>query len=310
MGLGFNESPPGLKQVPESRRMGRETPGNGKKTHRPTPVRPLVIFHRLSNLIAMTAMPTNQTRKSSSPQVSRSPTRLRRIAGLLAAGIGLAAILSIPQAALAQSAQTATDPEMSWQSLFDGHSPRGWRAWQGADFPKRGWVITNQCLVRWPGGRAGDLVTVAEFVDFEFEWEWKIVPGGNNGVKYLVLESRPSAPGHEYQMVDDRTVTDPRHRTAAFYDVLAPEAGVLSRPPGQWNLSRIIVRGHTVEHWLNGQLALRYELGSPALREAIRASKFRNSPGFGEKCRGRIMLTDHGTETWFRNLRIRVLNDH
>jgi len=34
--------------------------------------------------------------------------------------------------------------------------------------------------------------------------------GGNNGVKYLVTEERPGAPGHEYQMVDDK-----RHPDAA-----------------------------------------------------------------------------------------------
>ena len=199
-------------------------------------------------------------------------------------------------------------PEGAWESLFDGQTHRGWRAYRGEHFPDRGWVITNGCLVRWPGGRAGDLVTEAEFDDFEFAWEWKIVPGGNNGVKYLVLESRPAAPGHEYQMVDDTTVSDPRHRTAAFYDVLAPHPAVQPHPPGQWNRSRIVVRGSTVEHWLNDVCVLTYQLDSPELRRAIRASKFRNTPGFGQKCRGRIMLTDHGTETWFRNLRVRRLD--
>lgn len=194
-----------------------------------------------------------------------------------------------------------------WQRLFDGQTTSGWRAWLGQSFPSRGWAITNQCLVRRPGPRAGDLVTESEFEDFGLEWEWRIVRGGNNGVKYLVLESRPSAPGPEYQMVDDRTVRDPRHRTAAFYDVLAPHPAVTAHPPGQWNRSRIVVCGATVQHWLNDICVLTCELGSPNLREALRHSKFRNQPGFGEKCRGRIMLTDHGTETWFRNIRIHPL---
>lgn len=252
---------------------------------------------------------TNQCRQSFPGPDGPAKVRLPQFARLLKRCVGLIATLCLAPISPAQTPQTNPGAEIAWQSLFDGSTPKGWRAWQGTNFPGRGWVITNQCLVRWPGGRAGDLVTVAEFDDFEFEWEWKIVPGGNNGVKYLVLESRPSAPGHEYQMVDDRTVSDPRHRTAAFYDVLAPHTDIQPRPPGQWNVSRIVVRGNTVEHWLNGQLALRYELGSASLREAIRASKFRNSPGFGQKCRGRIMLTDHGTETWFRNLRIRLLKD-
>lgn len=129
---------------------------------------------------------------------------------------------------------------------------------------------------------------------------------GNNGVKYLVLKSRPSAPGHEYQTVDNHTVRDPRHHTAAFYDVLVSHPAVQSLPPGRWNRSQIVIRGVTVEHWLNDVQVLTCEPDSPALREAIRASKFRGESGFGQKCRGRIMLTDHGSETWDRNIRIRL----
>jgi len=245
------------------------------------------------------------------PSSSAAPVALswiRRALALTPVLLGLAASTLSRAALEGQTSQGSSGPDAPWQYLFDGQTPHGWRAWQGRHFPKQGWVITNQCLVRWPGPRAGDLVTEAEFEDFELEWEWKIVPGGNNGVKYLVLESRPNAPGHEYQMVDDRTVSDPRHRTAAFYDVLAPDPAARPYPPGQWNRSRIVVRGTTVEHWLNGQRVLQYDLGSPVLLQAIQASKFRNAPGFGQKCRGRIMLTDHGTETWFRNLRVRVLS--
>jgi len=62
-----------------------------------------------------------------------------------------------------------------------------------------------------------------------------------------------------------------------------------------------------VEHWLNGKKVLEYELGSPKVKEAVAASKFKNATGFGTKIKGRIMLTDHQDECWFRNLKIREL---
>ena len=52
---------------------------------------------------------------------------------------------------------------------------------------------------------------------------------------------------------------------------------------------------------------LEYELGSEALKAAVAKSKFKNAPGFGEKIKGHIMLTDHGDECSFRKIKIRQL---
>jgi hypothetical protein len=195
----------------------------------------------------------------------------------------------------------------SWKPLFDGKTTAGWREYGKKEFPKSGWVIEEGCLKLSNGGRGANLVTEAEFEDFEFEWEWKLPARANNGVKYFVTEKRPSAPGHEYQMVDDSTVRDPRSKTATFYDVLPIQVESPIKPPGEWNTSRILVRGNHVEHWLNGVKVLAYELGSPEVKAALQKSKFRNQPGFGDKIKGRIMLTDHHDEACFRHLRIREL---
>jgi hypothetical protein len=77
------------------------------------------------------------------------------------------------------------------------------------------------------------------------------------------------------------------------------------RPAGEWNSSRIVVRGARVEHWLNGQNVLTYELGSEAVKAGLATSKFKDQPGFGEKIAGHIMLTYHQDECWYRNLKIR-----
>ena len=196
----------------------------------------------------------------------------------------------------------------SWKTLFDGKTTAGWREYGKKTFPKEGWVVEDGCLRKMDGARGGNIVTESEFNDFELEWEWKLPPKSNNGVKYLVTETRPSAPGHEYQMVDDSTISDPRSRTATFYDVLPLQVKSPIKPPGEWNTSRILVRGNHVEHWLNGIKVLAYELGSPEVRAALAKSKFKDEPGFGEKIKGRIMLTDHYDEAWFRKIRIRELS--
>lgn len=194
-----------------------------------------------------------------------------------------------------------------WKPLFDGKTASGWRAYGKAGFPKEGWVVEEGCLKKVAGARGGNIVTEAEFVDFELAWEWKLPPKANNGIKYLVTEARPSAPGPEYQMIDDSQVRDPRQKTATFYDVLPLSVASPLKPSGEWNTSRILVHGNHVEHWLNEVKVLEYELGSAEVKVAVAKTKFKDEPGFGEKIKGRIMLTDHNDEAWFRNIRIREL---
>lgn len=110
------------------------------------------------------------------------------------------------------------------------------------------------------------------------------------------------------------TILDPKWatlhanaRTASFYEVLAPAADTPRRPAGEWNLSRIVVRGKKVEHWLNGRMVLAFELGSAEVQAGVAGSKFKKFADFGQKIRGHIMLTDHKDETWFRNIKLREL---
>lgn len=243
--------------------------------------------------------------------LSHSSSRRRFVAGVL---LAFAAGLS---AAPAPDLNTLTPEERAagWVLLFDGQSLAGWRAFaKPGKAPAAigpGWKAEEGILKKIAGVKGGDIVTAESYLDFELSWEWRLAPEANNGVKYLVTASRPSAPGIEYQMIDDlaekwRTLPE-KSRTASFYEVLAPAADKPVRPAGEWNASRIVVRGRHVEHHLNGRLVLAYELGSPAVKAGIAASKFGKYPDFGEKIRGPIMLTDHNDEAWFRNVKLRPL---
>jgi Domain of Unknown Function (DUF1080) len=201
------------------------------------------------------------------------------------------------------------EQEGPWQSLFDGKTFAGWRGYRNE--PITGWEVRDGTLHAIAKTTGVPLVTEKTFTDFELSWEWKLPFAGNNGVKYFVTEDRPSAPGHEYQMLDDANHPDgkigPHRQTGAFYDVLPPAADKPSKPIGEWNASRILVRGNHVEHWLNGRQVLAYELGSPEVKAGLAKSKFAKEPGFGDKIAGRLMLTYHSDDCWFRNLKVREL---
>ena len=200
-----------------------------------------------------------------------------------------------------------------WVALFDGKTLTGWRGYRKPDASSSRWKVEGGALtVEAAGGSdtrgALDVITEETYDVFELAWEWKIAPGGNSGLKYFVLEDRDAAIGHEYQMLDDERHPDakigPHRQTAAFYDVLPAHDRPL-KPAGEFNDSRVVVNGTSVEHWLNGARVLQYELGSAALQAAIDKSKFKGIERFGRPQKGHILLQDHGDRVWIRNIRIR-----
>ena len=78
------------------------------------------------------------------------------------------------------------------------------------------------------------------------------------------------------------------------------------KPVGEWNTSRIVVRGNHGEHWLNGEKLIEFEMGSKDMLDRVQKTKFRQMPGYGLKGPGPIVLQHHGSPVWFRNLRIQA----
>jgi len=186
--------------------------------------------------------------------------------------------------------------------LFDGATPTGWLEVTGKPFPAKSWKVEDGCLrALVVEGGFQDIRTTQTYRDFEFEVEWKIEPGGNSGVKYFLdkvdtWDARSGGGynargrGAEYQIVDDAgnqdAATGPDRKTGALYGKMAPK-NAAPRPPGEFNVSRIVAHGGRVQHWLNGVLVLEYQ------REAV------ESP---------LVLQNHHSAIWFRSLRIRRLD--
>jgi hypothetical protein len=240
--------------------------------------------------------------------------------------------LSMSQKSSGTPLNTLSDAEKreGWKLLFDGKTFNGWRGYFETMDTSKGWSIEAGCFKNSKGnGRprsgGGDLMTAELFTDFDFRFEWSMPPGGNSGVYYLFQERQDkpgigmymgddgrSPVGFEYQLLDDERHQDalrngPNRSTGALYFLVPPNETKRLKPIGEFNESRIVVNGKHVEHWLNGTKIVEYDLGSPALLDAIARSKYKDIPGFGVKTRTRILLQDHGDEVRFRNLKIRAL---
>ena len=200
------------------------------------------------------------------------------------------------------------EKQAGWKLLFDSASTDGWRGLGTDGFPKQAWEVKDGCLHCFGGKNTDDLITVDKHENFEISFEWMVPKlNGNSGVKYRVQETKGKtfAFGCEYQCMYDPDATG-KEATGSLYDVLPP-TGKKLQPQGEFNQSRILVRGNHVEHWLNGVKVVEFEFWSDAFKEAIAKSKFKGSATWAKDPRGHIALQDHGDEVFFRDLKIRDL---
>jgi hypothetical protein len=217
--------------------------------------------------------------------------------------LALAGMLMAASAS-AQDAQSQGE----WRPLLDAQGS-AWRGWKSEGLPA-GWKISGDEISK--DGEVEDLVSRDSFGDFELEFEWKIGEGGNSGLFYRGTREYDyifwSAP--EYQLLDDANAPDGKNRlssAAAAYGLYAAPAGIV-KPHGEWNAARIVVDGAHVEHWLNGQRVVEYELWSDDWKSKVAASKFGKYPDFGLAAKGLLGIQgDHPGMLALRNLRIRAL---
>ncbi len=223
----------------------------------------------------------------------------------------------IAAAALFAVTAAGVHADFEWVSLFDGKSIAAhWRGFKQKDVAA-GWEVVDGTITWTGAGRPvgrpvdSDLVSLEQYASFDFEWEWKLPPGGNSGVMFHVTEDLEATyhSGPEYQILDNAHHADgknPLTSVGANYAVNAPNHD-MSKPIGQWNQSRLLVNGSHVEHWLNGMKVVEYELGSPEWVALVKASKFNEWPEYGKRPTGHLVLQEHGARVQYRNLRVRRL---
>lgn len=195
-----------------------------------------------------------------------------------------------------------------WQLLFDGRSTEHFRGFKQDHFPD-GWQVADGTIHRVD--KAGDIITKQQFADFEFAIDWKNADKGNSGIMFRVSEDADATymTGPEYQILNDDVHPDgknPKTSVGSNYALIAPSKP-MARPTGQWNHTVIKAVGPRVEHYLNGEKIVEYELWSDEWEKLVAESKFSKWPGYGRNTSGHICLQDHQDPVWFRNIKVRVL---
>ena len=202
-----------------------------------------------------------------------------------------------------------------WKLLFDGQTLSGWRNYNAPGIT--GWAAEEGCLAASGTGAdlSGYIITEKQYDNFELVFDWKIAAEGNSGVLYHVIENKkfktPYLTGPEYQLIDDigfPQKLETWQMTGADY-AMHPANPTLKKlkPVGEWNTTRIIFDNGHVEHWLNGKKIVEFEAWTPDWFRLKNSGKWNMAPEYGLSETGYISLQDHGSKSWFRNMKIREL---
>jgi len=210
-----------------------------------------------------------------------------------------------------------------WELLFDGRTLDGWHTYNKDEIGSS-WVIEEDAIHLkadqrdengWQVADGGTIVYDEEYEDFELRLEWRISACGNSGIMYHVVESAeynvPYATGPEMQILDNTCHPDAKietHRAGDLYDIQASKH-VTVKPAGEWNSIRIRIDNGQLEHWQNGRKVVATELWTEEWYRMLKNSKWKDYPDFGESRTGKIALQDHGDPVWFRNIKVRRLDD-
>ena len=200
------------------------------------------------------------------------------------------------------SAAAAVADEPGFVPLLDGKTLKGWTLVHGRG---PGYVPENGLLV-CPADGGGNLYTEKEYANFVFRFEFKMEPGGNNGVAIRApLEGDAAYAGMEIQILDDQHEKykgwlKPEQHHGSVYGVIPARTG-FRKPAGEWNEQEITADRRRITVKLNGVIIVDANLDTVKEPEVLK-----KHPGLA-RASGHIGFLGHGTRVEFRNIRIRVL---
>jgi hypothetical protein len=190
--------------------------------------------------------------------------------------------------------------ENGFESIFNGKDFTGWGG------PLNEYEVVDGAL-RCKPNQGGTIHTLEEYTDFEAKLEFKLPPGGNNGlaIHYPGRGDTAFVGECELQILDDTApqykTLDPRQLCCSVYGVVPAQTGYL-RPVGEWNFEHVIVKGHTIKVELNGTGVLDTDLST------AKEPFMENSPHPGlMRLKGSFGFAGHDDPVEFRNIRIKKL---
>jgi outer membrane protein assembly factor BamB len=193
----------------------------------------------------------------------------------------------------------AAAPE-GWKSVFNGQDLTGWQGDVDNYEVVDGAIVCKQ-------GEGGNLLTKDEYADFQVQFEFRLPPGGNNGLAIRFPgEGRPHLHGMcELQVIDSEhekyAKLDARQYHGSAYGMVPAHRGFL-RETGQWNHQLVTVQGSKIKVELNGFVILDADLST--------VTEFMGDyehPGLKLK-RGYFGFAGHNDPVAFRKILIRELD--
>ncbi|HUQ96309.1 MAG TPA: DUF1080 domain-containing protein, partial [Chitinophagaceae bacterium] len=218
------------------------------------------------------------------------------------------------------TALSKVDADAGFVSIFDGKTLAGWHSY-GKSAPGQAWKVDNGAIhldaaskQSYQTNGGGDLITDAEYENYDLRLDWKISPNGNSGIIINTKEdttkySESWYTGMEMQVLDNDGHSDgkiPKHRAGNLYDLIAVSKETV-KPVGEWNAVQIVNNRGKLDLYLNGEHVVETRMDDDAWRALIAGSKFKDMPDFAKFSKGRIGLQDHGNDVWYRNIRIKQL---
>ena len=194
-----------------------------------------------------------------------------------------------------------TDPE-GFQSVFDGKDFDGWAG------PLDEYQIKDGAIMCRPQ-KGGTIYTKDEYGDFIARLEFKLPPGGNNGlaIRYPGSGDTAYVGMCECQVLDDNyekatgEKIDPRQAHGSAYGMVAAQRGY-QHPINEWNYEEVTVKGPTMKVELNGTVILDCDLSK--VHEYLAGHEH---PG-KDRTSGHFGFAGHNDPVMFRNISIKRLN--
>lgn len=185
-------------------------------------------------------------------------------------------------------------------AIFNGRDLTGWTGAQD------NYEVVDGAI-RCKPGKGGNLYTENEYGDFIVRLEFKLSPGGNNGLAIRYPgKGNPAYNGMtELQVLDTEhpryKSIDPRQAHGSVYGVVAAQRGYL-RPTGEWNFQEVTVQGSKIKVELNGTVILDADIAT--VTDYMGGSKH---PGKDLK-KGHFGFAGHNDPIEFRNIAIKQLD--
>ena len=224
--------------------------------------------------------------------------------------VAVTAWLAASGARAADNALSAEEKAAGWTLLFDGKTLDGWET--SSATPSR--TPVDATLGALNPHRCGGYMLIHKEPrgDFKLALDFKISKGCNSGI-FVRTSSLTPRPGKDVgfngvEVAIDDTTSDGFHDTGAIYDLVRPKKNAM-KPAGEWNHIVITSDRNRLSVELNGQTVSRIDLDDwrePNKRPDGTAHKF-DVASKDHPRKGYSGLQDHGSDCWFRNIKLRPL---